>query len=426
MSLPPGLTLYRAATRALGGLAGPALTRRARAGKEDKARLGERLGRAGQPRPAGPLVWIHAASVGESLVALTLAETLQARRPGLGVLITSGTRTSARLIGERVRPGLLHQFPPIDRIDAVERFLDHWQPDLAVFTESELWPNLILETARRGTPMALVNARMNERSLQSWRRWPDTARWLLSCFDWIGPADLRTAQGLSALLGTPLEPVGNLKLDAGFTPPDADALDCVRRTVGARPVWVAASTHEGEDEVLLAAHAEILHQTPDALLILAPRHPERGPAIGELIGRAGLTAARRSAGETPSPDTAVWLTDTLGEMALWFTAAPVAFIAGSLLPGIGGHNPLEATRAGAQVVTGPHTASFDDVFAAYREAGAVETAGTPETIARAIEQAWTRGDEARAAGEAALAALAGQSLDVTLGALLPLLAEESD
>lgn len=423
MTLPTGLTLYRLAMAAAGPFLPALLARRARAGKEDPARSRERRGLASLPRPAGRLVWIHGASVGESLVALTLAERLTGRDDGIHVLVTSGTRTSANLVAERKGARVLHQYVPVDRLDWVRRFLDHWQPDLAVFAESELWPNLVIETARAGTPMALINARMNEASLKSWRRWRSSARWLLACFDWIGPADRRTAEGLSALIGEPLVPVGNLKLEAAPALPDPEKLQAVREAVGGRPAWVAASTHAGEEETLIAAHAALLRDRPDALLILAPRHPERAGEIAGLLGREGLRFARRSAGETPDPGTPVWLADTLGEMALWFVAAPAAFIAGSLVDGIGGHNPLEATRAGAAVISGPHVASFEDVYAAYREHGGVLVADSAEEIAAAVRRIWSGEGPAPEAAAAALAALSGGALDVTLDALEALLRE---
>ncbi|TGY87230.1 3-deoxy-D-manno-octulosonic acid transferase [Marinicauda algicola] len=423
MTLPTGLTLYRLAMAAAGPFLPAVLARRTRAGKEDPARSPERRGLASLPRPAGRLVWIHGASVGESLVALTLAERLTGRDGGIHVLVTSGTRTSANLVAERKGIRVLHQYVPVDRLDWVRRFLDHWQPDLAVFAESELWPNLVIETARAGTPMALVNARMNEASLKSWRRWGASARWLLACFDWIGPADRRTAEGLSALIGEPLVPVGNLKLEAAPALPDPEKLQAVREAVGGRPAWVAASTHAGEDETLIAAHAALLRDRPDALLILAPRHPERAGEIAGLLDREGLRFARRSAGDAPDPDTPVWLADTLGEMALWFVAAPAAFIAGSLVDGIGGHNPLEATRAGAAVISGPHVASFEDVYAAYREHDGVLIADSAEEIAAAVRRIWSGEGPAPEAAAAALAALNGGALDVTLDALEALLRE---
>ena len=265
----PGLALYRAVTGLLAPLANPLLARRVRAGKEDQGRLGERRGQPSRPRPDGPLVWLHAASVGESQVALALAETLTEARPDLFVLLTTGTRTSAGLVASRALPRLIHQFLPVDRADWTAAFLDAWRPDLGVFVESELWPNLISAARARGLPLALANARMNAGSLANWGRWPATARAVLGAFDWIGAADQRTAEGLSQLLGRSVPQVGNLKLETPPVPPAPDALAAVRAVIGRRPVFVAASTHAPEEALLVKAFHLVRDRHPDALMILA-------------------------------------------------------------------------------------------------------------------------------------------------------------
>ena len=421
MSLPPALALYRTATRMAAPLLPGLLARRARKGKEDAGRRHERLGRPERPRPEGVLVWMHGASVGESLVLASLADALLARRPDLSVLVTSGTTTSAALLDQRLPARAFHQYVPVDTPAAARRFIDHWQPDLAVFAESELWPNLIVETSRRGTPMALVNARMNDRSIRSWRRRPDTARWLLGRFSWIGAADTRTRDGLEDLTGVPVSLAGNLKLEA--RPPDPDAADLVRarEALGHRPVWLAASTHPGEEAIVLDAHARLLDTHPDALLILAPRHPDRAAAIAREIADRGLTALRRSQDGLPDTRVQVWLADTLGEMMLWYALAPASLIAGSLVPGIGGHNPVEASRAGTAIITGPHAASFDDLLDAYRRHNALLDAATAGEIAAAVTQIWSGKGPRPEAAEAALAEASGGAMATTLdrlGALL--------
>jgi len=420
MTTPAGLRVYRAATSLLGPLARPVLADRARRGKEDRERLGERRGSASRARPSGPLVWIHAASVGESLVGLAVADALQAARDDVWVLMTSGTGTSADLIARRCGPSRIHQFAPIDKPGWAHRFMDHWRPDLAVFVESELWPNLILEANRTGARLALINARMNERSLKGWARFPESAAWLLACFDWIGAADARTADGLAQLTAMPVVRPGNLKLEAALAPSDPAALEAARAAIDGRPVWVAASTHPGEEETLIAAHQIIRQSLSDALMILAPRHPERGLAVASILEDAKVSFARRGAGDAPGAGDEVWLADTLGEMPLWYALAPVAFIAGTLKPGIGGHNPVEATRAGAAVVTGPHAESFADVFDAYDRAGARLVAATPEAVAEAVLRA--RGDATLApSASRALTELSGGAMETTLNALLRLL-----
>ncbi len=417
-----GLGAYRTATKLAGGVVfGQLLIKRIEDGKEDADRFSERRGEASEARPDGVLIWLHAASVGESLVALSLAEGLIERDGARQVLITSGTRTSAELIARRAGPNLRHQYVPADNPPWVRRFLDHWRPDLAVFTESELWPNLILETAARGVPMALANARMNEKSLNGWRRWPHSAKAILSAFDWIGAADGRTAGGLGYLLDGEVVQTGNLKLEAGLPDPDPDALSQARGALGARPVFTAASTHAGEESTVIAAHGELLKTRPDALMILAPRHPERAGDVAAMVERAGLSAVRRSQGALPDPQRQVWIADTLGEMPLWYALSPVTVVCGSFLEAIGGHNPIEVTRAGSAVVTGPYAASFAEVYAAYDAEVARAVARTPQDLAAAIEAVWTGAGVSVAAGLRALEALPGGARAATLDALETLL-----
>lgn len=414
MSLPPSLGLYRTATRLAAPLLSGLLARRARKGKEDPERRHERLGRPDRPRPEGLLVWMHGASVGESLVVASVAEELLARRPDLNILVTSGTVTSARLLAARLPERAFHQYVPVDTPAAARRFIAHWQPDLAVFAESELWPNLIVETARHQTPMALINARMNDKSIRSWRRRPDTARWLLDRFSWIGAADTRTRDGLEDLTGVPVNLAGNLKLEARPPAPDAAELDRIRTALGNRPVWLAASTHEGEEAIVLDAHLKLLAADPAALLILAPRHPERAAAVARLVADRGLTTVRRSEQRLPDARCQVWLADTLGEMMLWYALAPASLIAGSLVPGIGGHNPVEASRAGTAVITGPHAASFDDLFDAYRRHSAAIEAKDADSLADAVRTIWRGEGPAMGAAEAALADASGGAMETTL------------
>lgn len=416
----PGLSLYRLAARTLKSAARWLLDKRARQGKEDPARLNERRGEASVARPDGRLVWIHAASVGESQMALTVCEALLTSHPDAHVLITSGTLTSASLIAGRGLDRVIHQFPPVDSPDWVSAFLDHWRPDLAVFTESELWPNLILAAKARGVPLALMNARMNDKSLNSWARWPESARTLLGAFDWIGAADQRTAEGLSRLIGRPVELAGNLKLECGLPAPAPEALEAARAAITGRPVFIAASTHEGEEALIAEAHVDILKARPDALMILAPRHPERAEAVASVLTAHGLASARRSRGETPEGQP-VWLADTLGEMALWYALCPVAVIAGSFRPGIGGHNPIEASRAGALVLTGPFVDSFADIYGVYDAHNARRIAQSAQMLARDILACWSGDGLTPAPAREALNALPGGAMPLTLSHLNRLL-----
>lgn len=421
-----GLGAYQAATRAVGTTVfGRIIKRRLSAGKEDLDRHRERYGFASMARPEGRLVWFHAASVGESLVALSLAEGLLETCEDVHILITSGTRTSAELIARRDVAGVIHQYVPADAPRFVNRFLDHWQPDLAVFTESELWPNLVTLPKARGIPMALANARMNDKSLKSWRRFPHTAKAILESFDWVGAADDRTCEGLEYLLDHTVEKTGNVKLEAGLPDPDPEALESAKAAVANRSVFLAASTHPGEELIILEALKSI--PVADALLILAPRHPDRGDEVAQIIKRAGYGGdnapgmARRSKGEYPKRNDKVWLADTMGEMALWYAIAPVSLVCGTFLEAIGGHNPIEATRAGSAVVTGPYADSFADVYAAYDAQGARAIVQSPQDIVREISKVWTGEGVTVASGLEALTALPGGARRTTLDALIGLL-----
>jgi len=427
VSLPLALSLYRGFTRLAAPLFPILLNHRASKGKEDSSRRHERLGRPIEPRPEGDLVWLHGASIGESLVLATLVDELGGLRPDLSFIVTTGTTTSADLMAKRLPSNARHQYVPIDTPAAVKGFLDHWQPTLAVFAESELWANLILETSKRAIPMALVNARMNDKSLSNWRKKrPDTARFLFSCFDWIGTADLRTQDGLEEIMGEVVTFAGNLKLEARAVEADPHTLSQARVDISGRHVWLAASTHEGEEEIILKAHSLLLEKHPLALLVLAPRHPERAKSIAGLIKKKKFGYALRSANQLPHTDDQVWLADTLGEMPLWFSLAPAALIAGSLKKNIGGHNPIEANQAGAAVICGPHHASFQDLFDTYRTHKAALFVEDAQSLAQAVEDIWTGKGPKQDSARAAIAEASGGALQTTLSALISLLPGDED
>ena len=413
---PLPLLLYRWLTILTAPLSGILLEQRARDGKEDRNRLAERFGHASHPRTSGFLVWLHGASVGESLLLLDLVRRLS-EQTDWHFLVTTGTTTSAELMTRELPDRAIHQYIPIDRPACVRRFFDHWQPDATVFVESELWPNLLMEMRKRGTPAALANARMNAASLNSWRKRKKSAQYLLAAFSWIGAADQRTQAGLSAILERQIKRPGNLKLQTAPISANTAERETLRDALSGRPVWLAASTHEGEEGILLEAHRRLLRDAPEALLILAPRHPERGDSLAAHLEAEDWRYARRSAGQVPGQGDTVWLADTLGEMSLWYDLADQAFIAGSLIDGIGGHNPVEATRSGCAVITGPYTASFDDVYAAYATESAMIVAADADAIADAL-QSDPAGRMARA--EQALERLTSGAMEETLRALLTL------
>lgn len=418
MSFSPALTFYRAFSWIAGAGAGVWLEARARRGKEDAARLGERYARYTQTRPAGTLIWLHAASIGESGVALTLIEALAARDRALSFLLSTGTRTSAELAARRAAPRTTHVYAPLDRPDVVRRFFDHWRPDLGVFVESEVWPNLIVEAEARHIPLALVNARMSPKSLVQWRNLPAASRRLLSAFGAVSAADARTAATLSELRGKPVPALGNLKLAAPAPRIDAQARNALAEELGARPVWVAASTHPGEDEVVLAAHERLRADAPDALLILVPRHPDRGEALARLAGDAPRRSQQARIG-----DAAVYIADTLGELGLFYDLAPVSLVAGSLLPQLKGHNPVEPAQIGSAIVTGPFVESFQDLFDALFAARAAARAANVEELAGHVARLWRDRPARTQQTDAARAVIArgAEAAEQTLTALLSLL-----
>ncbi|MHB2167015.1 3-deoxy-D-manno-octulosonic acid transferase [Alsobacter sp. R-9] len=379
--LPFTLRLYRAASTLLGPFTALLLNRRASRGKEERTRLGERRGEATQRRPAGRLAWLHGASVGETLSLLPIAERLTQK--GLAVLVTSGTVTSARLVERRLPPGAFHQFVPVDVPRYVKRFLSHWRPDIALIAESELWPNMIVETDRRGIPLVLVNARMSERSFKRWQRLLPMISALLGRFDLCLAQTREDADRLSQLGAPRVGVIGNLKFDAPAPPADSLRVSGLSGLVSGRPVWVAASTHPGEEEQIVAVHEAIAKHFPGLLTIIAPRHPQRGADVAAIAQEAGLRVAQRSRGLEPDGATDVYVADTMGELGLFYRIAPVVFMGGSLVPH-GGQNPIEPGKLGAAILHGPHVHNFTEVFAALDRDGGSLAVADAQGLANAL------------------------------------------
>ena len=408
---PPGrgLKVYRRVTRLLRPTVPLLLGARARRGKEDAARRGERMGIAGKPRPAGTLVWIHAASVGELNAVLSLADALRQARPGIRCLFTTGTVTSARIAEQRLHADDIHQYVPLDSPAFVARFLEHWRPAAAILTESEIWPNVIMECAARSVPLALVNGRMSARSFARWQKMPGVGRPLFSRFDLVLAQNEELARRFREVGAPNVLSVGNLKIDSPPPPVDTIALQSLRKSLAGRPFYVAASTHEGEEAVLAAAHRIIAQRHDGLCTIIAPRHPERGIGISEALKAQGLATALRSLGELPTTATDVYIADTIGELGTLYALSPIAFIGGSLIER-GGQNPIEAVRHGSVVVTGPHWSNFTDAYEALNARKAVVRVRDAETLAAAISQLLADPAELqrqRAAAEAAIARLSG-------------------
>jgi 3-deoxy-D-manno-octulosonic-acid transferase len=418
-----GLAAYRCLTGLLEPLVPRVLAGRARRGKEDPARMGERLGRPSLARPEGEVVWLHGASVGETLSLLPLVEAVARSRPDLTLLVTSGTVAAAEMMQKRLPAGALHQYAPVDAPGPVKRFLQHWRPRLAVFVESELWPNLLHYTNRSGCRLALLGARLSDESAKGWSRAPRAARALLSAFDLILAQDAASSNKLKGL-GAEVAGELDLKQAAAPLPHDEAELQTLKDELCGRAVVVAASTHPGEDEQMVAALLSLPEPRP--LLVLAPRHPARGPDLAERLRAQGLKLSRRALGERIAGDTEIYLADTLGELGLFFRLAQAVVMGGSFGEGIGGHNPLEPARLGLPVVTGPDVANFHETYAGLLHAHAALM--TPHQAALNAALADLLADPARAAqmGERAKAHAKSRhdAAKAALDALQPLLPKD--
>lgn len=387
--------LYRILTTLAGPLLPIYLKRRERRGKEDPRRAPERQGYARMTRPSGRLVWVHAASVGEALSILPLIEKMTILYPDHQVLLTTGTVTSAKMVESRLPIRAIHQYVPVDTLGAVRRFLSHWKPDLALWVESELWPNLVVETHAMGCPMILVNARMSTASFDRWKKHPSFIDRLLPCFDAVLAQSQDAYHRYTRLGAKQVRFLGNLKYDAPDLPVQKDEMERLQRGIGERPVWVAASTHPGEEEHVIAVHRAIQVALPDVLTVIVPRHPERGDAIQALIAASAIPHVRRSRRETVLPDTEIYLADTLGELGLIYRLSEVVFMGGSLVS-VGGHNPLEPARIGASIITGPYVHNFTDIFQDLEQAGGLTRIYAPGELAGAVERLLKNGEARKA------------------------------
>lgn len=422
MKLPFLIRSYRTATAVLEPAVLGLLYWRQRQGREDRTRLGERQGHPSRARPDGHLVWVHGASIGETLSLLPVVERLTQR--GLAVLVTSGTRTSAGLIARRLPPGAMHQFVPLDVPRYVRRFLDHWHPDLALVAESEIWPNTIVALNQRHIPLVLVNARMSDRSFQRWLKLPRIIGALLDRFA-ICLAQTHDDAERLATLGAPRVLVtGNLKFDSPPPPADPRVVAHLSGLIAGRPVWFAASTHPGEESAILAVHRALLQRHPHLLTIIAPRHPHRGQEIADIAERSGLRASRRSEGIHPDRATDVYIADTVGEMGLFYRLSPIVIMGGSLVAH-GGQNPIEPAKLGAAILHGPHIHNFEGIYASIGAARGALMVKDSASLARAVSgllsnTALTR-DMARAASDAVQAL--GGAVDRTMQSIEPFIVQ---
>jgi 3-deoxy-D-manno-octulosonic-acid transferase len=413
---------YRAATNLLSPFARSVLSWRERSGKEEAGRLDERLGFASRPRPKGGLVWLHGASVGECISLLPLVDRLIQR--DMDVLVTSGTVSSARVLAARLPSGATHQYAPLDVAKFVNRFLDHWAPDIALFAESELWPNTLSAVHSRKIPLFLVNARISRKSVERWRRAPGLCKRLLEMIDLCLAQDSENAARFLSLGASRVRVAGNLKFDVAPPPVSSARLAEFNGAVGARPLWAAVSTHPGEEEIVLAAHEEVAQRVSGLLTVIVPRHPERGETIADLAQSRGLRAGLRSAGDEPRRGMDIYVADTIGELGLFLRAASLVFMGKSLVAE-GGQNPIEPAKLGCAILYGPHIENFSDVYAELANARAAARVNDAESLARAVHFLFSEPSRMRKMGRAgadAVGRLGGASQSI-ITALEPYIAQ---
>lgn len=374
------LWLYRWGGVALYPVVGPYLALRVAKGKEDRARRRERYGVASAARPAGPLVWFHAASVGETNALVPLIR--EVRRRGIAVLLTTGTVTSAKIVAERLGDTVVHQYVPLDVKPAVSRFLEYWHPDLAVVAESEIWPMTILELGARRIPQVLVNGRISDRSFERWKRRPAFADALFENFALVVAQSEGDAERFRALGALPVLVSGNLKVDTDAPPVDRAVLRAYLDQIAERRTWAAISTFEGEEEAVANVHRALRPRT-GLLTILVPRHPERADAIEEMLKARGLKVARRTRNDPLTPETDIFLGDTIGEMGLYLRLTELAFV-GRSLAGEGGQNPLEPAMLGCAVLSGSNVQNFRDTYQTLVAGGGARIVRDVEMLAKGV------------------------------------------
>jgi 3-deoxy-D-manno-octulosonic-acid transferase len=384
-------TLYRFLTDLGAPFIGLYLRRRRKDGREDAERFSERFGYASRPRPVGRLVWCHAASVGEAASLLLLIEKLHDVYPDISVLLTTGTVTAARMMESRLPPYALHQYVPIDRAPCIARFLKHWLPALAIWIESELWPNTLAALRQRSVPVVLLNARMSDKSFRNWHRARGWARELMSSFS-LCLAQTENDRGRFIALGaSPVKCLGNLKYAAAPLPCDAGELARLQGEIANRPVWLMASTHRGEEEMAITAHRAVAAKHRGLLTIIAPRHAARGVEVAQILTASGLPFARRSKGEAITDDTQIYLADTMGELGLLYRLCPVVVLGGSFV--WGGHNPIEAAQLGAAIIFGPRMNNFLEIAREFTFAQAAMPLQHANEMAFAVDYLLTNPDE---------------------------------
>ena len=412
------LTAYRWGGAALYPLIGGYVAWRATRGKEDRARRRERYGFSDRHRPPGPLIWFHAASVGETNAVAPLIESVLEQR--ISVILTTGTVTSARVAHDRLGDRIIHQYVPLDLKPAVSRFLNHWQPDLAIIAESEIWPMTILELGARRVPQVLVNGRLSDRSFASWSKRASLAEALFENLAHVVAQSETDAERFRALGARPVTVSGNLKADSFPPPAPEGAVETILAQIGNRKRWAAISTHEGEEMIAAEVHQKLKTRYPGIFTVIVPRHPERATAVEAGLVSAGLRVALRSRGDEVTPETDILLGDTIGEMGLYLRLTDIAFV-GRSLTARGGQNPLEPAMLGTAVLAGKDIQNFNDTYKMLIERGAARLVTDKDMLAGAVNFLLKNDSARKAMSEAGLKTVEEMrgSLSATLQALGP-------
>ncbi|NTS30448.1 lipid IV(A) 3-deoxy-D-manno-octulosonic acid transferase [Phyllobacterium sp. BT25] len=391
---------------------------RASKGKEERGRQGERYGVASVARPSGPLIWVHAASVGETSAVTPLVEAIVDM--DIHVVLTTGTVTSAKMVQERLGDRVIHQYVPLDLKPAVDRFLTHWQPDLAIICESEIWPMTILELGTRRVPQVLVNGRLSDRSFASWHKRPSIAEALFENLAHVVAQSDIDGERFRALGARPVTVSGNLKVDTAVPPVNNTELAAMQRMIGTRKTWAAISTHQGEEEIVAQVHHMLKARHRDLLTIIVPRHPDRAPEIAEAIEKMGMKVALRSKADQIEADTDIYLGDTIGDMGLYLRLAEIAFV-GRSLTAQGGQNPLEPAMLKSAILSGRNVQNFRDSYQRLIKNGAAKLVRDKDMLAGAVNYLFNNPEERQVMIDAGLKTVEDMrgSLDRTLTALEP-------
>lgn len=361
------------------------IKKRLHRGKEDKERFNERTGRPKQKRPEGKLVWLHGASVGESISMLPLIQKILDTYPDAHVMVTTGTVTSADVMSKRLPERAFHQYIPIDNPFFTTRFIKHWQPNVALWFESELWPAMLSSIKRKNIPLILINGRISNKSFKRWQQFDFICKELLSCFSLCLGQSEEDAYRLQVLGAQNTLCLGNLKYAGLPLPIDENKKNEIIQQIGNRTFWLASSTHNDEEIRIAKVHKRLKVKFPDLLTIIAPRHPQRGEEIKTEIEKIELKTSLRSQNEPIHSDTDIYIANTIGEMGLWYDLAKLVFIGGSLVPH-GGQNFMEPSRVRDAVIVGPHMHNFTDAMNRAKKADAVIQVTDTEELGEVIEQ----------------------------------------